>query len=403
MNSETDASPTQGIQVKTNLATFWMLLGVFGVGTIEYLVAGVLPRVSHDLSVSEATAGLLITVYALTVVIGGPILTILTSKINRIPLTLGLMGFFITGNILTALAPSFPILVIARILTALPHATFFALCLVLATTLVEPEFQGRVISRITLGLNLATVLGVPLGTLVGNQYGWRSSFVIIAVFQAFVTVALVLTIRRAPDQSGDSITSEIKVFGQGEVIKALVLTMLSQAGLFVLFTFISPYLEQHAGFTSDTVTILLFIFGVGSILGNMLGGHFADKNMSATLYFTLSSLAIALLFLFLFGHYTWFAAPWMFIIGAAGFSIIPPLASKLIGSASNAPHLATTVNIAGFQLANAAGAWIGSAALSLGMGLGALPLIGSVLALTATLLLWVTNSYSKSKNKLFYQ
>ena len=135
----------------------------------------------------------------------------------------------------------------------------------------------------------------------------------------------------------------------------------------------------------------------------MLGGHFADKNMSATLYFTLSSLAIALLFLFLFGHYTWFAAPWMFIIGAAGFSIIPPLASKLIGSASNAPHLATTVNIAGFQLANAAGAWIGSAALSLGMGLGALPLIGSVLALTATLLLWVTNSYSKSKNKLFYQ
>ena len=186
-----------------NLLIFWMLLGVFGVGTIEYLIAGVLPQIASDVAVSEATAGLLVTVYALTVVVGGPALTIFTSRVKRIPpLIVGLMTLFITGNVLTSVAHNFIILIIARIMTALPHATFFALCLVVATTLVEPEFQGRVISRITLGLNLATVLGVPLGTLVGNQYGWRTSFVIVAVLQTVVTVALVLTIRRVPERSG---------------------------------------------------------------------------------------------------------------------------------------------------------------------------------------------------------
>ncbi len=251
-----------------------MLLGVFGVGTLEYLIAGVLPQIASDVAVSEATAGLLVTVYALTVVVGGPALTIFTSRVKRIPpLIIGLMTLFIAGNVLTSVAHNFIILIIARIMTALPHATFFALCLVVATTLVEPEFQGRVISRITLGLNLATVLGVPLGTLVGNQYGWRTSFVIVAVLQTVVTVALVLTIRRVPERSGGGIAAEVKVFRRGEVLKALGLTMLSQAGLFVLFTFISPYLGQHTGFRSSTITVLLFVFGIGSIVGNILGGY----------------------------------------------------------------------------------------------------------------------------------
>lgn len=379
--------------VNVNSLVVWMLFGVFGVGTIEYLIAGVLPQISNDVGVSEATAGLLVTVYAFTVVIGGPILTVITSRVRRIPLlVVGLMTLFIAGNVLTSLAHNFYILVIARILTALPHATFFALCLVVATTLVEPEFQGRVISRITLGLNLATVLGVPLGTLVGNQYGWRASFVIIAVLQTVVTIALVLTLRRVPERKGGGIIVEIRVFQQSEVLKALGLTMLSQAGLFVLFTFISPYLGQYIGFDSRTITLLLFVFGIGSIIGNMLGGHFSDRNMTLTLYVALGSLAASLLFLYFFGQYLWFAGPWMFVVGAAGFSIISPLTSKLIGAASNAPNLATTVNIAGFQLANAVGAWIGSTALSMGRGLDTLPLLGALLVLMATCLLWATNT-----------
>lgn len=382
--------------VNIDLAVTWMLLGVFGVGTVEYLVTGVLPQISSDVKITEATAGLLVTAYALTVVIGGPLLTIITSHIGRTRLILMLMALFISGNLLTAFAPSFPVLVIARVMTALPHATFFAICLVLATALVEPEFQGRVISRITLGLNLATVLGVPLGTLIGNQYGWRSSFLIIASIQALVTIALVLTTRRAAEHRSGSISAEVRVFGQGEVLKALSLTMLSQSGLFVFFTFIAPYLGQHAGFTPEIITVLLFVFGVGSIFGNMLGGYFSDRNMNATLYIALSSLAFSLLFLFMFGNHAWFAAPWMFVIGATGFSIIPPLTSKLIGAASNAPNLAITVNIAGFQLANAAGAWIGSITLSLGSGVSLLPIVGAVLAFAATVLLWASNYASTS-------
>ncbi|MFC2686519.1 MAG: MFS transporter [Arachnia propionica] len=391
MSSEVTARTPSEDPVNINLAIMWMLLGVFAVGTVEYLVAGVLPQISHDMTVTEATAGLLVTVYALTVVIGGPLLTIATSRVKRIPLVLALMTLFIAGNLLTALAPSFPLLVIARTMTALPHATFFALCLVLATTLVGPSHQSRVIARIALGLNLATVLGVPLGTLIGNQYGWRSSFLVVAIFQTIVTVALVLTIRYAPEHTGGGITAEVKVFGRGEVLKALGLTMLSQSGLFVLFTFITPYLGQHAGLGPNAITLILFVFGVGSIVGNMLGGHFADRNMNATLYIALGTLAASLFILFLFGNHAWFTAVWMFIVGAAGFSIIPPLTSKLIGAASNAPNLATTVNIAGFQLANAAGAWIGSTTLSMRLGVGSLPLIGAALALVAVCLLWLTN------------
>ena len=391
MDSEVTAPTSPKGSVNINLAITWMLLGVFAVGTVEYLVAGVLPQISREVAVTEATAGLLVTVYALTVVIGGPLLTIITSRVKRIPLVLALMTLFIAGNFLTALAPNFLLLVIARIMTALPHATFFALCLVLATTLVDPSYQGRVIARIALGLNLATVLGVPLGTLIGNQHGWRSSFLVVAIFQTIVTVALVLTIRYAPEHAGGGITAEVKVFGRGEVLKALGLTMLSQSGLFVLFTFITPYLGQHAGFDSNAITLILFVFGVGSIVGNMLGGHFADRNMNATLYIALGTLATSLFILFLFGNHAWFTAVWMFIVGAAGFSIIPPLTSKLIGAASNAPNLATTVNIAGFQLANAAGAWIGSTALSMRLGVGSLPLLGAALALAAACLLWLTN------------
>lgn len=397
MTSNINTSPHKEISMNINLLIFWMLLGVFGVGTIEYLIAGVLPQIASDVAVSEATAGLLVTVYALTVVVGGPALTIFTSRVKRIPpLIVGLMTLFITGNVLTSVAHNFIILIIARIMTALPHATFFALCLVVATTVVEPEFQGRVISRITLGLNLATVLGVPLGTLVGNQYGWRTSFVIVAVLQTVVTVALVLTIRRVPERSGGGIAAEVKVFRRGEVLKALGLTMLSQAGLFVLFTFISPYLGQHTGFRSSTITVLLFVFGIGSIVGNILGGYYADKNMNVTLYGALGSLVLSMLILFFLGKYPWFTGPWMFVVGAAGFSIISPLTSKLIDAASSAPNLATTVNIAGFQLANAVGAWIGSMSLSRGLGLGVLPLLGAVLALAAAALLWVANTFTSN-------
>lgn len=374
-------------RVSANAAVFWMLLAVFGVGTVEYLVAGVLPNIAGDVKVSDATAGLLVTVYAVTVMIGGPLLTIVTTRVPRTPLIIGSMAVFVIGSLGTALSHSFALLVVFRIVTALPHATFFALCLVLATSLVPPEFQGRVIARVSLGLNLATVLGVPLGTLIGGSFGWRTSFVVVAVFQALVTVGLVAVTRRAPARPVGSIAAELTVFTRPSVWAALTLTALSQAALFVVFTYIAPFLRDYTGFSSGDVTVLLFVFGVGSVLGNQLGGHFADRSIDRTLFVALGVLTVALGLLALFGSSTWFTAPWLFVLGAAGFSIIPPLASKLISAASEAPNLAATVNIAGFQLANAAGAWIGSATLALGASLGTLPAVGAALALAAVLAL----------------
>lgn len=377
--------------VNVNAALTCMLLAVFGVGTVEYLVAGVLPDIAGDVDVSEGTAGLLVTVYAVTVMIGGPLLTIITTRIPRAPLIVGLMVLFVGGNIGTAIAPNFETMILFRIITALPHATFFALCLVLATSLVAPEFQGRVIARVTLGLNFATVLGVPLGTLIGNQFGWRVSFIVVAVLQTVITCALVMVTRRAPTQSAGRIGPELRVFTRRSVLTALALTALSQAALFVVFTYIAPYLGDHTGFDGGTITILLFIFGVGSVVGNQLGGHFADQDLNKTLYWALSCLVAALVVLFIFGSSTWFTAGWMFVLGASGFAIIPPLASKIIGAASEAPNLAATVNIAGFQLANAAGAWIGSIVLGQGGDLATLPLVGAALGVGAFLLLFATS------------
>lgn len=374
--------------VRVNAALNWMLLAVFGVGTVEYLVAGVLPDIAGDVGVTEATAGMLVTVYAATVMVGGPLLTIATTRIPRTPLIIGLMALFIGGNIGTAFAPNFATLVVFRITTALPHATFFALCLVLATSLVEPKYQGRVIARVTLGLNLATVLGVPLGTLIGGQFGWRASFLVVAVVQTLVTVALVLATRRAPAQPPGRVGSELRVFTRRAVIGALALTALSQAALFVVFTYIAPYLGDHTGFGSESITVLLFVFGVGSVVGTQLGGYFADRNLDGTLYGALTCLVTALVLLFAFGDSQWFTAAWLFVLGATGFSIIPPLASKIIGAASEAPNLAATVNIAGFQLANAAGAWAGSIVLGQGGSLGTLPLVGAILGMGAIGLLF---------------
>lgn len=397
MSTNAPAPPETAPAVPANRAILCMLLAVFGVGTVEYLVAGVLPEIALDTEVDTGTAGLLVTVYALTVMIGGPLLTVVTASVRRTPLVVGCMGVFIAGNVATALAPNFAVLVVARVVTALPHATFFALCLVLATSLVPPEQQGRVIARITLGLNLATVLGVPLGTFIGQQLGWRSSFAIIAAFQAVVVVALLQSIRRVPEHRGGSISSEIKVFARGNVLAAIGLTALSQSALFVVFTFVAPYLIDVSGVPADRVTLTLFVFGAGSVLGNQLGGRYADRSLDRTLYVALGSLALALAGLLLIGESPWLVIGWMFVLGAAGFSIIPPLATKLITSAGEAPHLAATVNIAGFQLANAAGAWIGALVLGAGGGLAVLPAVGATLAISAVGLLVVSRAVGRSR------
>lgn len=387
VSSRPSDTRSRTIAIDADRAILLMLLAVFGVGTVEYLVAGVLPEISSAVGVTDSTAGLLITVYAVTVMIGGPIMTVVTARVRRTPLIVVSMALFVAGNIGTALAPNFGTLVAARVVTALPHATFFALCLVLATSLVAPEFQGRVIARITLGLNLATVLGVPLGTLLGHQIGWRWSFVVIAVFQAVVTAGLILSTRNAPDHPSVGVGREIAVFTRTPVLWALGLTALGQAALFVLFTYIAPYLTDVSGVPAAHVTVVLFLFGLGSVVGNQVGGHFADRSIDRTLYVALASLAVALAVLTVMGDNRWFTTVWMVVVGAAGFSIIPPLASKLIGAASEAPHLAATVNIAGFQLANAAGAWIGSTALGVGASLAVLPALGAAFAAAAVALL----------------
>lgn len=368
-----------------------MMLCVFGVGTAEYVVTGVLPEIANDFNVSIPTAGLLVTVYAVTVMIGGPLLTVLTVKVPRRMLMVSLMALFIVGNLLAALATSFSVLVAARVVSALAHATLFAMCIIVACSLVSADRQGRAIANVALGLNLATVLGVPLGTFVGHAINWRATFICLAVFSAVATALLMVAVKSVPSTSTSSIRSELRVFGNSGVLTAILITALGQSGVFIVFTYIAPLLTHVTKFDLASVTVLLLVFGVGSIVGNYVGGRLTDRAPMTSLVGLLAALTIGLVVLWATISSKPVTVIMLFVFGATAFAIIPGLATRLLTAASDAPNLAATVNIAGFQVANALGSWVGGLIIASRLGLPSLPLFGAAAAamsLVVALVVW---------------
>ena len=359
------------------LPLFALMLCVFSVGTAEYVISGILPELAGDLGVSLASAGLLITAYALAVVIGGPVLTVLTTRVQRRPLMLGLMVLFIAGNLLAAAAPNYEVLMVARVLSALTHSTFFAVSIVVASVLAAPGQQASALAKVALGLNLATVLGVPLGTIVGQQFGWRSTFLAVAAVSALATALVLVAVKVPPTDSAASARSELKVFANKDVRSAILMTALSQAGVFAVFTFIAPLLTDVTGYSATAVTVLLLVFGVGSAVGNLVGGKLADRALLPSLVWLLVALVgVLALFYFTAGNKV-LAAITLFVFGAAAFSIIPGLQARILSAATEAPTLAIAVNISAFQIANALGAYLGSQVLDLGWSVRSTTLVGS--------------------------
>jgi DHA1 family inner membrane transport protein len=359
------------------LPLFALMLCVFSVGTAEYVISGILPELAGDLGVSLASAGLLITAYALAVVIGGPVLTVLTTRVQRRPLMLGLMVLFIAGNLLAAVAPNYEVLMAARVLSALTHSTFFAVSIVVASVLAAPGQQASALAKVALGLNLATVLGVPLGTIIGQQFGWRSTFLAVAAVSAIATALVLLAVKVPPTDSTASARSELKVFANKDVRMAILMTALSQAGVFAVFTFIAPLLTEVTGYSATAVTVLLLVFGVGSAIGNLVGGKLADRALLPSLVWLLVALVgVLALFYFTAGNKV-LAAITLFVFGAAAFSIIPGLQARILSAATDAPTLAIAVNISAFQIANALGAYLGSQVLDFGWSVRSTTLVGS--------------------------
>ncbi|WP_320672081.1 MFS transporter [Patulibacter defluvii] len=372
------------------LALLALALGAFAIGTTEFVIVGLLPEVAASFDVSISSAGLLISGYALGVAVGAPLLTAAVTRISRKTVLLTLMGVFIVGNVLAALAPSYGVLMVARVVAAFAHGAFFGIGAVVAANLVAPERRASAIALMFTGLTAANVLGVPLGTFLGQQLGWRSTFWAVSLFGAVGLVGILTLVPRQPAAAAGALRRELAAFRRPQVWLALGTTALGFGGVFASFTYISPMMTELAGFSDGTISWLLVLFGVGLVAGNVIGGRLADRALMPSLYAILLTLS-AVLALFAFSAHSQAASIVTIVLfGAAGFATVPALQARVMQQAAGAETLASAANIASFNLGNALGAWLSGLAIAGGLGYTAPNWIGAALAAGGLLLALVS-------------
>ncbi|MER8485003.1 MFS transporter [Mesorhizobium sp. M1322] len=361
-----------------------LAIASFCIGTTEFVIMGLLREVAADLGVSIPSAGLLVTGYALGVVFGAPVIAVATAHMPRKPVLVGLAMLFVVGNLLCAIAPDYWMLMAARIFTAFGHGAFFGIGSVVAASLVPRKKRASAVALMFAGLTLSNILGVPGGTALGEAYGWRATFVAV-VGIGLVSVAAIAWLVPAgiAQPSGVGLLGEVRVLGKLQVWLAMLISALASASLFAVFTYIKPYLTDVSGLSTATVTWVLLLFGGGMTIGNIIGGRLADWKLMPTVIGTLLMLALLLVGFAEFGAIAAVAIFIVFLWGLLVFVIVPPLQIRVVEAASEAPNLAATLNQGAFNIGNAAGAWVGGVALSLGVSYANLPLVGAALALLA--------------------
>lgn len=372
------------------LSLLALAAGAFGIGTTEFIIMGLLTQVSQDLGISIPTAGTLISGYAIGVAVGAPVLTLLTRHWPRKRLLLALMLIFIAGNLVAAVAPDYTSLMAARVLTSLTHGTFFGVGAVVATGLVPPEKKASAIALMFSGLTLATLLGVPAGAWIGQHFGWRMAFAAVAVIGVLAFAILAAFVPR--DQGRPQVVplqQELAVLARPQVWLGLGITVFGFAGLFALYTYIEPLLTQVTHMGSNLVALTLLLFGAGLAAGNLLGGKLADRGVMRALVLTIATLAAVLAA----GRWA-FASPliamaYVVVLGTVAFATVAPMQMRVLQQAGDeGATLASSLNIAAFNLGNALGAWIGGLVLS---GIGLLSVGWAAAALTVVglaLVLW---------------
>ncbi|NEX93183.1 MFS transporter [Caulobacter sp. 17J65-9] len=357
------------------IAVYALAAGAFGIGATEFVIMGLLLQVSADLGVSVPAAGLLITGYALGVFAGAPVLTLATRNLPRKTVLLALMAIFTLGNLGCALASDYTSLMVARVVTALAHGTFFGVGSVVATSLVAPDRKATAIAVMFTGLTAATLLGVPFGAWLGLAFGWRATFWAVA---AIGLIAMVVLARFVPRDSGQSeavpLRQELAVLARPQVLLGLLMTVLGFGGVFALYTYVQPILTELTGFPKAAVAPILLVFGGGLAVGNLLGGRLADRRLAPALVGTLVGLAVVLGLMTFAVHDKIGAVLSIGLLGVAAFATVAPLQLRVLETAGDSGrNLAASLNIAAFNLGNALGAWLGGAVIDHGPGLGALP------------------------------
>lgn len=362
------------------LALLALALGAFAIGTTEFAVVGLLPDIASGYHVPIPTAGLLVSGYALGVLIGAPIMTGLGTRVSRKRMLLISMLLLVAGNVLSALAPVFGLMLTGRIVASLAHGAFFGIGSIVAGTLVSPDRRAGAISLMFTGLTVATVLGVPLGTLLGQHFGWRITFWLIAAVGLVATVGVAALV---PDQAAPRearLRSELAVLANPQVLLAMAMTVLGFGGVFAAITYLAPMMTEVAGYAESSVTWIMVLFGLGFLIGNLIGGRYADRHLMPMLYLTLGTLTVVLGVFTLTAHDKIAAAITVVLIGALGFATVPPLQKRVLDQAASAPTLASALNIGAFNLGNALAAWLGGLVIAAGFGYTAPNWVGVVLS-----------------------
>jgi DHA1 family inner membrane transport protein len=366
--------------MKINPPILALAIGAFGIGVTEFAPMGMLPVMATDLGVSIPTAGLLVSAYALGVLIGAPLMTLTTGKVPRRTLLIALMGIFTVGNLLAALSGGYFMLLAARILTSFNHGAFFGVGSVVAAGVVPADKRAGAVAAMFMGLTIANVGGVPLAAWTGEMFGWRSVFWGIALIGLVAMAALRLALPAVPADADTDMRAEVRVLVTRPVLAALALTVIGSSAMFTVFTYIAPILRAEAHASTGFVAAMLIVYGLGLTAGNWLGGRYADRSIDGTLLATLGSLLVLLILFAGAMHWPAPAAVLIFLWGMASFALVPPLQMRVMTHAAAAPNLASAMNIGAFNLGNAIGAALGGAVIDLGLGYPMVSLAGAAMA-----------------------
>ena len=362
------------------LAILSLAMGGFAIGTTEFAMMGLLKEVEEGLAISTPEAGNLISAYALGVVIGAPVFAAFGAKLPRKHLALGLMLFLSVANLTSFIAPDYGLMLVSRFASGLPHGAFFGVAAVIAASLVAPTKRGWAISMVMAGLTVSNVIGVPLATWVGQTFGWRLLFVIVGAI-GLGTVAMVW--KFVPFElvhPEASIRRELGALKRLQVWLALLIGIIGFGGFFAVYTYIAHTMTSVAGIPENFIPAVVALYGVGMVVGNIIGGRIADRSVMGTIYFVMPGIAVALVVYAIAANWAWSAFLMAFVVGGIGSMLTPALQTRLLDAAPGAASLASSLNHSALNIANALGAFLGGTVIAWGWGYVAPALVGAVLA-----------------------
>ncbi|MBI6547952.1 MFS transporter [Xenorhabdus lircayensis] len=384
-------------------AAIWALaIATFGIATTEFIVAGLLPEIATEFSISIPTAGYMVTSYALGVFVGAPVLIILGGRIERKKMLSMLMILFIIGNALTTFSPTFYLAIMGRIVASLTHGAFMGIGAIIASELVPKNKKTTAIAFMFSGMTLANLVGIPLGTWIGKEISWRVTFAIITVIGIIALFGILKLLPKFNQETPASIRKELLAFTNIHVLLAMGITVLGPAAFFTTITYIAPFMINIAGFSESAITWILLVLGLGFFFGNIVGGKLADKAMMLLLYWTLGLQALVLFIFWLYGDNPVIACLSLFLMAAFGFATVSPIQRLVMDKAqeASAPNLVSSVNIGFFNLGNAIGAWLGGVIIASNYGYSSLNLAGGLLASMALLLAVISGRLDHKRTRV---